>query len=215
MGLFDKLRPGKTEGQPNRRDLERQVMQEGRLPPGQSLTLKFPVLTYGPNPGFNPETWDLRVFGEVEKEMRWSWDEFLKLPTTTITTDIHCVTRWSKFDTVWEGVLIRDLVALFGLKPTAKHVIAHCDFGYTTNVPLDDMLGDKVMLAYKYDGEWLEPDHGGPVRTLVPHLYFWKSAKFVRALEFSAVDKPGFWEKGGYHNYGDPFKEERYGRRGY
>ena len=206
MGIRDRL---------TRRDRERKMKDEGRLPPGQSLTEKFPVLTYGPNPPFDPETWDLRVFGEVENEMRWTWDAFLKLPTTTITTDIHCVTRWSKFDTTWEGVLFRDFVEQFGVKETAKHVIAHCDGGYTTNVPLADMLHDNVLLAYKYNGEFLEPDHGAPVRTLVPHLYFWKSAKFVRALEFSAGDKPGFWEQAGYHNYGDPFKEERYGRRGY
>ena len=207
MGIFDNMI--------NRRDEEKKMKESGRLPPGQSLTLKFPVLTYGPNPNFDPATWDLRVFGEVEKEMRWSWDEFLKLPSTKITVDIHCVTRWSKFDMEWEGVRFSDFVKLFGVKSSAKHVIAHCDFGYTTNVPLEDMMRPEVLLAYKYDGHMLEPDHGAPVRTLVPHLYFWKSAKFVRALEFSAVDKPGFWEQGGYHNYGDPFKEERYGRRGF
>ena len=207
MGIFDNMI--------NRRDEEKKMKESGRLPPGQSLTLKFPVLTYGPNPNFDPATWDLRVFGEVEKEMRWSWDEFLKLPSTKITVDIHCVTRWSKFDMEWEGVRFSDFVKLFGVKSSAKHVIAHCDYGYTTNVPLEDMMRPDVLLAYKYDGHMLEPDHGAPVRTLVPHLYFWKSAKFVRALEFSAVDKPGFWEQGGYHNYGDPFKEERYGRRGF
>lgn len=198
-----------------RRKEEEAMRESGRLPPGQSLTQKFPVLTYGPNPPFNPATWDFRVFGEVEKEMRWSWDEFMALPTVKITCDIHCVTRWSKFDTEWEGVLVRDFVRLFGLKPSAKFVIAHCDGGYTTNVPLDVMLDDDVLLAYKYDGRPLEPDHGAPVRTLVPKRYFWKSAKFVRGLEFSPVDKPGFWENAGYHNDADPFKEERYGRRGY
>ncbi len=207
MGLFDEAL--------TRRQLERQMKEENRLPPGQSLTLKFPVLTYGPNPPFDPETWDLRVFGEVEKEMRWTWEEFLKLPTVTVTVDIHCVTRWSKFDTTWTGVRFRDFVELFGIKPTAKHVIAHCDHGYTTNVPLEDMMRDNVLLAYMYEGEPLSLDHGAPVRTLVPHLYFWKSAKFLRALEFSAEDKPGFWEQAGYHNYGDPFKEQRYGRRGF
>lgn len=198
-----------------RRDLEQEMKEQGRLPAGQSLTQKFPVLTYGPNPKFDPNTWDLRVFGEVKEEMKWSWDEFLALPTTHITTDIHCVTRWSKFDTKWEGVLFSDFVELFGITDKAKHVIAHCDYGYTTNVPIEDMMRDNILLAYKYDGENLTPDHGGPMRTLVPHLYFWKSAKFVRALEFSEIDKPGFWEKSGYHNYGDPFKEERYGRRGF
>ncbi len=198
-----------------RRFEEDRVKKEGRLPPGQSLTQKFPVLTYGPNPPFDPATWEMRVWGEVEKEMRWSWDEFLKIPTRTITVDIHCVTRWSKFDTTWEGVPFNEFVNLFGVKPSAKYVIAHCDYGYTTNVSLEEMMHDDVLLAYKYDGEWLEADHGAPVRTLVPKLYFWKSAKFLRGLEFSAVDKPGFWEKGGYHNHGDPFKEERYGRRGF
>lgn len=198
----------------NRRQDEQRIKDEGRLPPGQSLTHKFPVLTYGPNPKFDPKTWDLRVFGEVETEKRWSWDEFLKIPTVTITCDIHCVTRWSKFDTVWEGVRFSDFIKLFGVKPTAKYVIAHCDFGYTTNLPLETMLDDDVLLAYKYDGQWLEPDHGAPLRTLVPKRYFWKSAKFLRALEFSPVDKPGFWEQAGYHNEGDPFKEERHGRRG-
>jgi DMSO/TMAO reductase YedYZ molybdopterin-dependent catalytic subunit len=198
-----------------RRQDEDKVKNEGRLPPGQSLTQKFPVLTYGPNPPFDPQTWDLRVFGEVEKELRWTWDEFLKLPTRTITTDIHCVTRWSKFDTVWEGVPFDELVKWCGVKPSARYVIAHCDYGYTTNLPIEAMLDADVLLAYKYDGQFLEPDHGFPVRTLVPKRYFWKSAKFLRALEFSPVDKPGFWEVNGYHNNGDPWKEERYGKRGF
>ena len=199
----------------NRRSDERKMKDEGRLPPGQSLTHKFPVLTYGPNPKFDPQTWNFRLFGEVENEMTWTWDDFLDLPTIEITTDIHCVTRWSKFDTTWEGVQFKYLADLVGMKDTTEHIIAHCDYGYTTNVPLEDMMHDNVLLAYKYDDEMLEPDHGAPVRTLVPHLYFWKSAKFVRALEFSPVDKPGFWENAGYHNYGDPFKEQRYGRRGF
>lgn len=201
----------------SRREKEKEMRSSGRLPDGQSLTEKFPVLTYGPTPKFEPATWDLRVFGEVEEEKRWTWDEFLTLPTQTITVDIHCVTRWSKFDTVWEGVMFKDFVKELKLKPDARHVIAHCDYGYTTNMPLEDMLDDDVMLAYKYNGKWLkDPDmmeHGGPVRTLVPKRYFWKSAKFLRALEFSPVDKPGFWEQSGYHNEGDPFKEERYAPR--
>jgi len=199
----------------NRRKQEAKVKSEGRLPPGQSLTQKFPVLTYGPNPPFDPATWDIRVFGEVDQEMKWSWDEFLKIPTTVIKTDIHCVTRWSKFDTVWEGVLFRDFVQLFGVKSTAKYVIAHCDYGYTTNTPLEAMMDDDVLLAYKFDGNFLELDHGAPVRTLVPKLYFWKSAKFLRALEFSPIDKPGFWEVNGYSNTADPWKEERYSRQGW
>lgn len=198
-----------------RRQEEDKVRSEGRLPPGQSLTHKFPVLTYGPNPPFDPQTWDMRVFGEVDQELRWTWDEFLKLPTQAITCDIHCVTRWSKFDTVWEGVPFKTVAEMAGLKPTARYVIAHCDFGYTTNLPLEAMLDDDVMLAYKYDGQFLEPDHGFPVRTLVPKRYFWKSAKFLRALEFSEVDKPGFWEVNGYHNNGDPWTEERHGKRSF
>lgn len=207
MSIFDDML--------GRRNQEQEMKESGRLPPGQSLTNKFPVLTYGPNPKFDPATWDFRVFGEVENEMSWNWEEFQQLPTVTITVDIHCVTRWSKFDTTWEGVQFRKLAEMVGMKDTTKHVIAHCDYGYTTNVPIEDMMHEDVLLTYKYDGKLLEPDHGAPVRTLVPHLYFWKSAKFLRALEFSTVDKPGFWEKAGYHNYGDPFKEQRYGRRGF
>ncbi len=203
-----------------RRELENQMKQEGRLPPGQSLTLKFPVLTYGPNPAYDLSTWTFRVWGEVEKEMTWTWDELMALPQKTITTDIHCVTRWSKFDTNWTGVDVLQLASAIGVKDSAKFVIAHCDGGYTTNVPIDDFLDDDVLLAHTYDDkklyEWNEGlDHGAPLRTLVPKLYFWKSAKFVRGLEFSTQDKPGFWERGGYHNHGDPFKEERYARRGF
>lgn len=198
-----------------RRHEEARVKSEGRLPPGQSLTQKFPVLHYGPTPGFDPATWDLRVFGEVEREMRWTWDEFQKLPTVKMTCDIHCVTRWSKFDTVWEGVRFSDFVKLFGVKPSARYVIAHCENGFTTNTPIDLMYDDDVLLAYKFDGQYLDPDHGYPLRTLVPKRYFWKSAKWLRALEFSPVDKPGFWEQAGYHNEGDPWREERMQRRGF
>lgn len=199
----------------NRRQKEEELAKSGRLPPGQSLTEDFPVLTYGPTPKFNPDTWTLRAFGTVEREITWSWDEFNKLPTHTITCDIHCVTRWSKFDTTWEGVQFKHIAALVGLKPETKHVIAHCDYGYTTNVPIEDMLRENVLLAHRFDNQALDAEHGGPMRTLVPHLYLWKSAKWVRGLEFSASDKPGFWEVNGYHNYGDPFREERYGRRGF
>jgi DMSO/TMAO reductase YedYZ molybdopterin-dependent catalytic subunit len=144
----------------------------------------------------------------------------MALPQKTITVDIHCVTRWSKFDTTWSGVDVLEMAKLVGIKQNANYVIAHCDGGYTTNVPIKDFLDDDVLLAHTYEGQllhqWEEgPDHGGPLRTLVPKLYFWKSAKFVRGLEFSRVDKPGFWEKAGYHNHGDPFKEERYNRRGF
>jgi DMSO/TMAO reductase YedYZ molybdopterin-dependent catalytic subunit len=202
-----------------RREKEREMRAAGRLPDGQSLTEKFPVLTYGPTPTFDPETWDLRVFGEVEGERRWTWEEFLRLPSAAITVDIHCVTRWSKFDTSWEGVLFREFLRELKLKPTARYVIAHCEFGYTTNLPLDVMLDDDVMLAYKYEGHWLHDrewmEHGGPLRTVVPKRYFWKSAKFLRALEFSAEDKLGFWEQGGYHNEGDFWKGQRFQRRAF
>jgi len=196
----------------DRRDLEERMKREGRLPPGQSATQKFPVLHYGRIPDFDPETWTLRVFGLVENEKTWGWKEFLQMPTQTQTCDIHCVTRWSKFDTVWEGVPFKSLVDMVGVKPEARYVIAHCEAGYTTNLPLDVMLADDVMLAYKYDGKYLDPDHGFPVRTLVPSRYFWKSAKWVRGIEFAAEDRPGFWEKAGYHNDGDPWKEERHAR---
>ncbi len=202
----------------SRRAREREMRDSGRLPAGQSLTEKFPVLTYGPTPQFNPESWDLRVFGALRQERRWRWDEFLQLPRQELTCDIHCVTRWSKFDTSWEGLLFRDFLRELELTDEARFVIAHCEYGYTTNLPLAVMDDADVMLAVKYEGRWLhEPDliaHGGPLRTLVPKRYFWKSAKFLRALEFSPVDKPGFWEQGGYHNAGDPFKQERMRGRG-
>jgi DMSO/TMAO reductase YedYZ molybdopterin-dependent catalytic subunit len=195
-----------------RKQLEKRVIEEGRLPPGQSVTLKFPVLQYGPVPRTDLSTWTLRAFGLVNEEKTWNWEEFTSLPTTTITTDIHCVTRWSKFDTVWEGVSFRHLVEMIGVKPEAKFVIAHCEYGYTTNVPLEAMLDDDVMLAYKFDGKPLEPDHGWPLRSLVPKKYFWKSAKWLRALEFAEKDRLGFWEQAGYNNEADPFKEQRYSR---
>jgi DMSO/TMAO reductase YedYZ molybdopterin-dependent catalytic subunit len=187
------------------------MKEEDRLPPGQSLTLKFPVLHYGPEPETNLKAWTLRTFGLVEEEQVWSWEGFLKLPAKKVTCDIHCVTRWSKFDTTWEGLSFKTLVELTRVKPEAKYVIAHCEHGYTTNVPLEVMLDDDVLLAYKYDGAFLEPEHGFPLRTLVPKRYFWKSAKWVRAIEFTATDRPGFWENAGYHNEGDPWREQRYG----
>ena len=186
-----------------------------RLPPGQVLTLKFPILTFGETPLITPDRWRFKVWGLVEEPKEWSWDEFLALGRQTQTCDIHCVTRWSKFDTEWEGILFRDFVKLFGVKPEAKYVIAHCDGDYTTNTPLNIMYDDDVLLAYKFDGQYLAPEHGFPVRTLVPKRYFWKSAKWLRALEFSPVDKPGFWEQAGYHNEGDPWREERMQRRGF
>jgi DMSO/TMAO reductase YedYZ molybdopterin-dependent catalytic subunit len=184
-----------------------------RLPPGQHLVRpdSFPILDLGVRPKFDPATWTFDAFGEVERPLRCTWEEFLTLPTVTVTRDFHCVTTWSKYDVTWTGVSFRWLAEHVGVKPAAQHVIAHCaDLGYTTNVPLADMMAADVLLAYQLEGEPLPHEHGGPLRTLVPHLYAWKSAKFLRRLEFSAVDKPGFWEVRGYHNYGDPWREQRF-----
>ncbi|HEC23494.1 MAG TPA: sulfite oxidase-like oxidoreductase [Chloroflexi bacterium] len=197
-----------------RRELEKRMIEEGRLPPGQSLTTKFPVLHYGPVPEVDLETWTLRSFGLVEEEKVWTWEEFLKLPTRTVTCDIHCVTRWSKFDTVWEGVPFREFVKLAGVRPEARYVIVHAEYGFTANLPLEVMLDDDVLLAYKFDGKFLEPEHGFPLRTLIPRKYFWKSAKWVRAIEFTDRDRLGFWEQAGYHNEADPWKEQRFARFG-
>ncbi len=183
----------------------------GRLPPGQYLTEKFPVLHYGSVPRFDPLTWDFKVWGLVDNPIRLTWDEFLKLPTTQTVVDIHCVTRWSKLDTPWEGVPWSWVMEMAKPKPEAKFVMAHCEYGFTANVPLEDLLNDKaVMLAYKYDNKPLDPEHGYPLRLLVPHLYFWKSAKWLRGLEFMEKDRPGFWEGYGYHMHGDPWLSERF-----
>lgn len=179
-----------------------------RLPPGQYLEEDFPVLSAGPTPRPRLETWDLRVDGEIEQPKRWTWQEFLALPKETFTVDIHCVTKWTKLDTEWEGVSLD--VLLEGASDTAGFLIAHCDGGYTTNLPIEDVTDGKAWIAFNYDGDALAPEHGGPARLLVPHLYFWKSAKWVRRLELSDDDQPGFWEQLGYHNYGDPWQEQRY-----
>ena len=179
-----------------------------RTPPGQYLTRDFPVLSAGPTPRTNLDKWDLEVFGDVDAPKRWNWQEFQALPRETFTVDIHCVTKWSKLDTEWEGVSIDTL--LEGIDQSASYLIAHCDGGYTTNLPLEDVTGGKAWIAFGYDGDSLEPEHGGPARLLVPHLYFWKSAKWVRKLELTDDDRPGFWESLGYHNYGDPWQEQRY-----
>jgi DMSO/TMAO reductase YedYZ molybdopterin-dependent catalytic subunit len=181
---------------------------EGRIPPGQYLTRDFPILSAGATPRTRLDQWDLTIDGTVEPSKKWTWEEFLKLPRETFTVDIHCVTKWSKLDTVWEGVSIDTL--LEGLDYSAEHLIAHCDGGYTTNLPIEDVTGGKAWIAFQYDDELLAPEHGGPARLLVPHLYFWKSAKWVRRLELSEEDQPGFWETLGYHNYGDPWQEQRY-----
>jgi DMSO/TMAO reductase YedYZ molybdopterin-dependent catalytic subunit len=180
----------------------------GRVPPGQYLVDDFPVLSAGPTPRTPLEQWDFRLTGAVGEEKRWTWDEFQALPSETITKDIHCVTKWSKLDTDWEGVSIDTL--LEDVETSAEHAVAFCDGGYTTNMPLEDLTDGKAWVAYGYDGEPLDPEHGGPARLLVPHLYFWKSAKWVRGLTLVDEDEPGFWESLGYHMYGDPWREQRY-----
>ena len=190
-------------GRGRRRDVE-----PGRVPPGQYVTDDFPVLSAGPTPHTRLEDWTFTVGGAVDEPVSWSWDELRALPSETVTGDIHCVTKWSKMDTVWTGVSVD--VLLENVETSAEYVTAWCDGGYTTNLPLEDVTGGKAWVAYGYDGEPLEPEHGGPARLLVPHLYFWKSAKWVRGLELRLDDEPGFWETYGYHNYGDPWKEQRY-----
>ena len=181
-----------------------------RVPPGQTLTAKWPVLTYGLTPRFDPARWTFRCFGLVEREMTWTWEEFRRLPRVTVRSDIHCVTRWSKLDNEWEGVSARWIVEQVKPRPEAKWVFQHADPDYTTNTSLDDLRDDDVLLALKHNGRDIEPDHGGPMRLVVPKLYFWKSAKWLRAFEFLDVNPPGFWEQNGYHMHADPWKEERY-----
>ena len=180
----------------------------GRLPPGQYLVRDFPVLSAGPTPHTPLDTWDFSISGGMNETKRWTWDEFRALPSEMITRDIHCVTRWSKLDTMWEGVSVDTL--LDGLEYDAEYIVAFCDGGYTTNLPLEDVTGGKAWIAFAYNGETLEAPHGGPARLLIPHLYLWKSAKWVRGLTLSDQDEPGFWESAGYHNRGDPWQEQRY-----
>jgi len=206
-----------------RREQEDVVRKMGRLPPGQSLTQKFPVLHYGPIPPFNPATWDFRVFGLVEEERRWTWEEFNRLPRRTLTMDIHCVTRWSKFDAAWAGVHLMDLIdqGFIKPKPEAKFVMQHCEYGFTVNVPLEVALGDQFLMATHFDGQPLDPEHGYPLRGVAGALpdrpthtndrYFWKGGKWLRGLEFMAADRPGFWEQAGYSMSANIWKEERFG----
>jgi len=179
-----------------------------RLPPGQYLVNGFPVLSAGPTPRTSLEHWDFTIVGEIDQPRRWTWDQFQQLPRETVTKDIHCVTKWSKLDTVWTGVSLDTL--LQGVTTSAQNILAFCDGDYTTNLPLADVTGDKAWIAFEYGDAPLAPEHGGPARLLVPHLYFWKSAKWVRGIQLLAEDEPGFWESLGYNNYGDPWKEERY-----
>jgi DMSO/TMAO reductase YedYZ molybdopterin-dependent catalytic subunit len=186
----------------------RPAVDASRLPPGQYVTTDFPVLSAGPTPRTPLSKWSFTIRGLVDAPRTWTWDEFRALPHETVTADIHCVTKWSKFDTVWEGVSIDAL--LQGIQTSARYVTAFSDGGYTTNLPMEAITGGKAWVAYAFDGEPLEPEHGGPARLLVPRLYFWKSAKWVRGLELHERDEPGFWEVNGYHNYGDPWREQRY-----
>ncbi|HEV8229344.1 MAG TPA: sulfite oxidase-like oxidoreductase [Candidatus Limnocylindria bacterium] len=181
-----------------------------RVPPGQYLTEKWPVLHYGPVPGFNPRTWDFRVFGAVENEIKLSWDEFQKLDQTMVQADMHCVTTWSRLDQKWEGIPFSKIVELAKPKPDAKFVIAHSEYGFTANTPVEFCLRDDCLIALRANGAPLTAEHGYPARLVVPRLYAWKSAKWLRGIEFSETDKPGFWERNGYNNTGDPWKEQRY-----
>jgi DMSO/TMAO reductase YedYZ molybdopterin-dependent catalytic subunit len=206
-----------------REQVQEKMDQEGRLPPGQSVTLKFPVLHYGPIPDFDPATWDFRIWGEVEQEVCLTWEEFQSLPRTTIKMDIHCVTRWSKFDTVWEGVALKTLVdeGYIRIKSGAAHVLQHCEYGYTTNIPLTIALADNFLLAMHFDGDPITPEHGYPLRGVIgaipgrselKDVYLWKGGKWLRGLEFMPRDRLGFWEQAGYHNEADIWREERFSR---
>jgi DMSO/TMAO reductase YedYZ molybdopterin-dependent catalytic subunit len=187
--------------------------QEERVPPGQYVTDKFPVLHFGEVPSYTDleHTWDLRVWGEIAAPARFSFTEFRALPTVEVTLDIHCVTRWSKLDTTWRGVRFSEFLQhIPALTADARHVLAHCEQGFTANVPLEVLMDEQALLAYQYGGEELTPEHGYPLRLLVPKKYFWKSAKWLRGLEFLSEDKLGFWERYGYNNHADPWLEERY-----
>ena len=190
--------------------LRREAETRERLPPGQVLTQKWPVLTYGATPHADLQTWTFRCFGFVDEEVSWTWKEFLELPRVEVTSDVHCVTRWSRFDNRWEGVAVREVLRRVGVRPGAAAVMAHTEEGYTTNVSLTDIDAEDALLALKHDGEDLPPEHGGPCRLVVPRLYFWKSAKWIRSFEFLDVNAPGFWEVNGYHLHADPWEEERY-----
>lgn len=181
-----------------------------RLPPGQFLESGFPVLSAGPTPRIRTDEWSFTLKNGVRPVKRWNWAEFNALPQTKMTRDIHCVTTWSKFDTAWEGVMVDDVLADAYIEPPTGFTLAHSYDGYTTNVPTADLVGGRAMVALRYEGKPITPDHGGPARLLVPHLYFWKSAKWINGLQFTERDELGFWELRGYHRYGDPWREQRY-----
>ena len=205
MGITSKVLRARGEAQARKMGVD-----PSRIPPGQYVTERFPVLTYGSNPAYDLASWSLSVDGEVESPYTLSWDELLALPQHEIQTDIHCVTRWSKLDTTWRGVRVSDLLERASVRPEGRYVMAHSDGGYTTNIPLEALLDDDVLVAHTYEGEPLEHDHGAPLRLLVPKRYFWKSAKFLRRLEVSAEDRQGFWELNGYHDGADPWTEQRH-----
>jgi DMSO/TMAO reductase YedYZ molybdopterin-dependent catalytic subunit len=194
----------------DRRELEREAKATGRLPPGQSLTLKWPVLHYGSVPHFDEAKWDFKISGEVDVPRKLSWKEFRALPQTEVTSDFHCVTRWSRFNNTWKGPLFSEVLKLVTAKPGAKHVLALAEEGYTANIPLPDLLRPNVVFAFDHDGIPLTAGHGGPGRLIVPHLYAWKSVKWVRGFMLLDEQRLGFWERNGYHAYGDPWKEQRY-----
>ena len=200
MGFFDR----------NRRALEADGIDPARLPPGQYRTERWPVLHEGPVPTVDLDAWRLRVWGAVEREVRLSWDELRALGEVELTTDLHCVTKWSRFDTAWRGVPIAAVLDRAGLAPTATHTLQHAPHAYSTNLPLADLLRPTSLVATSVDGGPIPPEHGGPVRTLVPHLYLWKSVKWVTGIQVLDHDVPGYWEARGYHDRGDPFAEERY-----
>lgn len=196
-------------------DRQREIVKEmgydpNRLPPGQYITDRFPVLHVGDVPTYKEGEWSLKVGGLVDNEFVLTYDELVAMSSITMTVDIHCVTKWSQFDMTWKGVRVRDILQRAGIKQNATHFMGHAEFGYTANLPLEDVMGDNAIVAYEYEGEPLEPIHGGPVRLVVPHLYFWKSPKWLRGIELRNSDEPGFWERNGYHMYGDPFKEQRF-----
>jgi DMSO/TMAO reductase YedYZ molybdopterin-dependent catalytic subunit len=194
-----------------RKRKEQEMRSEGRLPPGQSLTLKWPVLHYGSVPRFDPQHWDFSLSGLVQHPLRFTWTEFNQLPRIQRTSDFHCVTRWSRFNNSWDGVAMRELLSLAVPRKDAQYALIHAEQGYTANVPLADIDRDDVLLATHHDGEPLTVDHGYPLRLIIPHLYAWKSVKWVRGIELLDRDQAGFWEQNGYHTRGDPFKEERFG----
>ncbi len=184
--------------------------KDPRLPPGQVRTDKWPVLQYGSVPRIDLDAWDLRVHGLVERPQRWTWDEFEALPRVHVRSDIHCVTRWSRYDNLWEGVSLHEVLRRAGPRPEARFAIVHAEQNFTTNLPLEELNQDDVLLADMHDGAPLTPEHGWPLRLVVPRRYFWKSAKWIRSIELTADDRPGFWEQNGYHNEADPWNEERY-----